>query len=163
MAGVDYQLSAFFVISAVFPMIVAAAVWLPLILLMIEFVIAQRPALRGTPATVIPWIAIGAVALGCCVLAGHVEITYYTLIVAAYYTAARLIYQLWKDRRAAAQRLSPLRMYRRAGLLVAAMLALGMGLGAVQFIPTSKPRRTISARIPPRSSRCSTGRTRRAT
>ena len=96
-AGVTYQLSAFFVISAVFPMIVAAAVWLPLILLMIEFIIRSVPALRGLPAT-IPWVAIGAVALGCCVLAGHVEITYYTLIVAAYYTAARLIYLLWKSR-----------------------------------------------------------------
>lgn len=30
-AGVIYQLSAFFVISAVFPMIIAAAAWLPLI------------------------------------------------------------------------------------------------------------------------------------
>ena len=97
-AGVTYQLSAFFVISAVFPMIVAAAVWLPLILLMIEYVITQRPSLRGSPASV-PWIAIGAIALGCCVLAGHVEITYYTLLIAAYYTAARLIYQLWKTYR----------------------------------------------------------------
>src|SRR5690606_33483132 len=34
-AGVIYQLSAFFVINAVFPMIMAAAVWLPLLLLMV--------------------------------------------------------------------------------------------------------------------------------
>ncbi len=94
-AGVTYQLSAFFVISAVFPMIVAAAVWLPLILLMIEFIITQRRALRSVPASV-PWIAVGAIALGCMVLAGHVEITYYTLIVAAYYTAARLIWVWWR-------------------------------------------------------------------
>ena len=48
-AGVIYQLSAFFVISAVFPMIVAAAVWLPLILLMIEFILsnAARPSGGG--------------------------------------------------------------------------------------------------------------------
>ncbi len=141
-AGVTYQLSAFFVISAVFPMIVAAAVWLPLILLMIEFVITQRPSLRGSPSSVL-WIAIGAIALGCCVLAGHVEITYYTLLIAAYYTAARLIYQLWKAWRAAqthdsvgAHGRAPLRHVITRGLLVAAMLALGMGIGAVQFIPT---------------------------
>ncbi len=169
-AGVTYQLSAFFVISAVFPMIVAAAVWLPLILLMIEFIVAKRPALRGKPAPML-WIAIGAGALGCCVLAGHVEITYYTLIVAAYYTAARLIYEGWKNRfphplpdppptsgEGAEQdnALSPLseigegqadRRSRRnevshgvgliaRGLMVAAMLALGGGLGAIQLIPT---------------------------
>lgn len=139
-AGVTYQLSAFFVISAVFPMIVAAAVWLPLILLMIEFTIQQRPALRGVPASV-PWVAIGAIALGCCVLAGHVEITYYTLLVSAYYTAARLIYMLWQSRRsrpssALSFQHSSLRFALTRGLATLAMVALGMSLGAVQFIPT---------------------------
>src|SRR5215475_2451829 len=57
-AGVVYQLSAFFVISAVFPMIVAAAVWLPLILLMIEFIIERRPLLPNRAASPIPWLAI---------------------------------------------------------------------------------------------------------
>ncbi len=149
-ASVTYQLSAFFVISAVFPMIVAAAVWLPLILLMIEFVITQRRALRGLPASV-PYIAVGALALGCCVLAGHVEITYYTLIVAGYYTVARLAWMWWRGRQertgfqpaptpdveaARAQHAAPLRYVIMRGAMVAAMLALGVGLGAVQFIPT---------------------------
>ncbi len=163
-AGVTYQLSAFFVISAVFPMIVAAAVWLPLILLMIEFIITQKRALRGIPASV-PWIAVGAIALGSCVLAGHIEITYYTLIVAAYYTAARLIYILWQARKTdptpaplatgdavgaglspaptldvevatRTRHASPLRYVVIRGAMVAALLVLGMGLGAVQFIPT---------------------------
>src|SRR5215813_10542334 len=92
LSGVVYQLSGFFVISAVFPMIIAAAVWLPLILLMVEFIIQQRPAFRGRPSSV-PWAVIGAVALGCNILAGHVEITYYTLIITAYYAAARLIWE----------------------------------------------------------------------
>lgn len=156
-AGVTYQLSAFFVISAVFPMIVAAAVWLPLILLMIEFTIQQRPALRGIPASV-PWVAIGAIALGCCVLAGHVEITYYTLLVSAYYTAARLLYILWQSRSRPSSALSTsqqvgtssslrstsvlgtrysvLRFTLTRGLAVVVMVAFGMSLGAVQFIPT---------------------------
>ncbi|MCC6803723.1 MAG: hypothetical protein IT319_12640, partial [Anaerolineae bacterium] len=133
-AGVVYQLSAFFVISAVFPMIVAAAVWLPLILLMIEFVITRRPALRGRPASA-PWVAIGAIALGCCVLAGHVEILYYTLIVAAYSTAARLVYQWWKSRSVGAHGRAPLRFVIGRGVLVVVRIALGMGVGAVQFIP----------------------------
>ena len=79
LASVVYQLSAFFVISAVFPMIIASAAWLPLVLLAVELIIQQRVALRGRPAT-IPWVALGAIALGCNVLAGHVEITYYVLL-----------------------------------------------------------------------------------
>ncbi len=102
-AGITYQLSAFFVISAVFPMIIAAAVWLPLLLLMVENIIRQRPLLRGRPSSV-PWVAVGAVALGCNILAGHVEITYYTLIIMAYYAAARLLWQWWKERKAEPQR-----------------------------------------------------------
>jgi O-antigen/teichoic acid export membrane protein len=127
--GVVYQLSAFFVISAVFPMIIASAVWLPLVLLMIELIIQQRPVF-GRPSSA-PWIIIGASALGCNVLAGHVEITYYTLIVAGYYAAARLLVAWWRGRRSA-------QGWRwvaaRAGWLLA-MVILGVGLGAVQFVP----------------------------
>ena len=129
-AAVTYQLSAFFVISAVFPMIVAAAVWLPLILLAIERIVSAG---EGSSRTRIPlWIAIGAVALGMCVLAGHVEITYYTLLVSAYYTAARLMYRLWQSRRGSI----PWRHLIGQGAAVLVMVALGMGIGAVQFIPT---------------------------
>ncbi|WP_119065888.1 flippase [Aggregatilinea lenta] len=126
-AGVAYQLSAFFVISAVFPMMIAGAAWLPLLLLMVEFVIRRRP-LRGERPAVMPWIALGAVALMMNVFAGHVEITYYTLIVMAYYAAARLLWQWWRQRRAWK------RLMSTAGALLA-MVALGMGLGAAQFVP----------------------------
>lgn len=124
-AGVTYQLSAFFVINAVFPMIIGAAVWLPLLLLMIEFTIRQRPLL-GRPAS-LPWVAIGAVALGCNIFAGHPEITYYTLLIMAYYAAARL-FILWR-------RESLVRPQIRRGLWLVAMVALGIGLGAAQFLP----------------------------
>ncbi len=119
-AGITYQLSAFFVISAVFPMIIASAVWLPLILLMIHLLITKP---KHAPI----WISIGAIALGCNILAGHVEITYYTLIIAAYYAAARLIHLLIRDRQFA-----PI---LRHGVSMAIMVGIGMALGAVQFIP----------------------------
>lgn len=125
-AGVAYQLSAFFVVSAVFPMMIAGAAWLPLLLLMIEFVIEQRPLRAGRPASV-PWIAIGALALMMNIFAGHVEITYYTLIVMAYYAAARLIAGWWRAR--------DWRFTLRRGAYLLAMVALGLGLGAAQFIP----------------------------
>jgi O-antigen/teichoic acid export membrane protein len=153
-AGIIYQLSAFFVISAVFPMIIASAAWLPLILLMAELIIQQRPAL-GRPSS-IPWVAIGALALGCNILAGHVEITYYTLIITAYYAAFRLLWQ-WRNWRIhPAQRLmdterqtpgghviatvvlpqsSPLRRVLMRGFWLMVMITLGIGIGAIQFIP----------------------------
>ena len=124
-AGVTYQLSAFFVINAVFPMIMGAAVWLPLLLLMIEFTIRQRPLL-GRPAS-LPWVAVGAVALGCNIFAGHPEITYYTLLIMAYYAAVRLFIR-WR-------RETVLQPILKRGLWLVAMVALGIGLGAAQFLP----------------------------
>ena len=146
LAGVVYQLSAFFVISAVFPMIIAGAAWLPLILLAAEYIIQQRPFLRGRPASV-PWAVLGAIALGCNILAGHVEITYYTLLITAYYAAARLAWLWWTTRNPLPPTPSPLHgegekrpqkifayvLTRGAWLVV--MVALGVGLGAIQFIP----------------------------
>jgi O-antigen/teichoic acid export membrane protein len=124
LGGVVYQLSGFFVASAVFPMMIAAAVWIPLLLLMIEYVIRQRQL--GGQAATIPWVIGGAIALGCNILAGHVEITYYLLLVGAFYTVARLLPALLG------------RQFRhtleRAAWLLG-MIALGLGLGAVQFIP----------------------------
>ena len=159
-AGVTYQLSGFFVASAVFPMIIASAAWLPLLLLMIEFVIQRRPFLRGQAATV-PWVVVGAGALGCNILAGHVEITYYTLLIMAFYAAARLILialtpppplsQVARGEKDApfqvpsppgrgdlGVRASGAAAFRFAfgrGVWLLVMVALGMGLGAVQFIP----------------------------
>ncbi|GIV82008.1 MAG: hypothetical protein KatS3mg051_1362 [Anaerolineae bacterium] len=126
-AGVAYQFSAFFIVSVVFPMMISGAAWLPLLLLMIEFVIERRPLRGDRPATV-PWIALGALALMMNIFAGHVEITYYTLIVMAYWAAARLLGVWWRDR--AAWR----RLLRPAGSLLL-MVALGVGLGAAQFLP----------------------------
>ncbi len=132
LAGVVYQLSGFFIISAVFPMMIAAAAWIPLTLLMTEFIIRQRPALRGQPAT-IPWVVIGGIGLGCNILAGHVEITYYLLIITAFYAAARLLGLAWVAPFASLS----LRFKHLIGrgLWLVAMVGLGLALGAAQFIP----------------------------
>ncbi|MDX2141461.1 MAG: oligosaccharide flippase family protein [Chloroflexota bacterium] len=134
-AGVTYQLSAFFVISAVFPMIIAGATWLPLILLMIEYITRRQPALRGQDGTPL-WAALGALALGCNVLAGHVEITLYTLLIAGFYAAWRLVGEWLPERKMRTRYASSIASgLTRAGWLLA-MVVLGMALGAVQFIPT---------------------------
>src|SRR5258706_11047601 len=73
-AAIAYQMSGFFIASVVFQMIIAAAAWLPFLLLMVEFTIRQRPV--AGKATVVPWVVLGALGLGMEILAGHVEITY---------------------------------------------------------------------------------------
>ena len=92
LSGFVYQGAQFLVISAaVFPMIAAAVVWLPFLLGCIDRVIttANGPA-EGRSRTVL-WAAAGAVALGCQILAGHAEFTYYTLLVMALYAVWRVL------------------------------------------------------------------------
>ncbi|MFN2225395.1 MAG: hypothetical protein ACK2UY_03800, partial [Anaerolineae bacterium] len=126
-AGITYQLSAFFVVSVVFSMIIAAAAWLPLLLAIVELMVRKQEEKGSGPFVPIVYVLIGAVALGIHVLAGHPEILVYTLLVMAYYALARLL-MLWR-------RVGSLRPALRLGAWLAAMVALGLGLGAVQLVP----------------------------
>lgn len=161
LSGITFQLSGFFLASAVFPMMIAAAAWIPLLVLMVELVIRQQPFLRGRPSS-LPWVIIGAVALGCNILAGHVEITYYALLVSGFYAACRLGWGFFTteaqrgyrgevtaegqrgrgaegDNVGATNGVSAfsgrLRFAVGRGVWLLVMIALGLGLGAVQFIP----------------------------
>ncbi len=88
LAGLIYQGSGFLIVSAaVFPMIIGAAVWLPFLLACIEKIINTSERRTGT--TMI-WVGLGAVALGIQILAGHIEITYYTLLIMAVFAVWRL-------------------------------------------------------------------------
>ena len=88
-AGIIYQLSGFMLGSVVFQMIIASAAWLPLILTMTERIIQQSPALGGRPSS-LPWAFIGALAVACHILAGHIEVTVYTALVVALYAIWRI-------------------------------------------------------------------------
>jgi hypothetical protein len=127
LAGVVYQLSAFFVVSVVFPMIIGAAAWLPLLLAVVEIVVRKQEEKGTGPFVPIVYIVPGAIALGIQVLAGHPEILVYTLLVLAYYAAARL-FMMWRRQRA-------WRPAVRMGLWLGLMVGLGLGLGSVQLIP----------------------------
>ncbi len=140
-AAVTWQFSGFFIVSVVFPMIIGAAAWLPFLLLMVELTIRAQP-LRGRPAT-LPWVALGAGGLGVMIFAGHVEITYYILLVMGFYAAWRLIAEA-RRRRQEALTLGPSSSRRRESALrwlvvraawLAAMVVLGVGVGAAQFVP----------------------------
>ncbi|MFW6097847.1 MAG: oligosaccharide flippase family protein, partial [Chloroflexota bacterium] len=133
--GLVYQGSGFLLVSAaVFPMILGAAIWLPFLLLCLEMVARASMSPRGAGRT-LPWAALGAVALGCQILAGHIEITYYTLLVMAAYAAWRLLtrarYRAGNGARSDPWRLAVL----KTGGWFLALVLMGLMLGAIQFIP----------------------------
>ncbi|NTU65232.1 MAG: YfhO family protein, partial [Chloroflexi bacterium] len=148
-AAIIYQLSGFTIVSVVFTMIIAAAAWLPLLLAAIELIIQQR-SIIGRPSTV-PWIVLGAIALACQIMAGHIEITYYTLLIMGLYALWRLVAVARSTRqdarsRSAKQRSSEaanhsslvtryFHVLRRPVLGLLALVLLGVGMAAVQLLP----------------------------
>ncbi len=131
-SGIVFQLCGCMIVSVVHPMIVAGASWLPFVLAMTERVIVQRPAWGGKPAT-LPWALLGAVGLGCQILAGHAENTYLVLLV----MAAFALWRLLTHSAGAAPKtwLAWLAARRRAVTWLAIMVVLGLALGAVQLVP----------------------------
>jgi O-antigen/teichoic acid export membrane protein len=134
-AGITFELSGFSLVSVVHPMIIAAAAWLPLVLTAIELIVQQRP-LWGRPATV-PWVLMGALALGCSALAGHAEVLYFSLLVSAFFTIWRLIYQFFNSHDHGWSEQSHLGMSKlaRPAVWILVMVLLGLGLGAIQLLP----------------------------
>ncbi|MEA3307985.1 MAG: flippase [Chloroflexota bacterium] len=129
LAGITFQFSGFLVVSVVHPMIVAAAAWLPLQLTLVELTIRRRP-FRHAERAMLPWAVCGALSIGLQMLAGHAEITYFSLLVVGTFAAWRLLHGVITLPREQWRRevLSP-----ALGLLL--MVVLGLALGAVQFIP----------------------------
>jgi len=144
--AITYMFSAFMIVSVVFTMIIAAAAWLPLLLAMIELIIqkaqssnpkAQIPKLKSQMGSGfwtldfgLVYVVVGAVALGLQLLAGHIEISYYVLLVVAFYAAIRLL-QISKS----ANRQISKSAIGRAIFWLMVMVVLGLALGAVQLIP----------------------------
>ena len=131
LSGMTYQLCGFMIASAVFPMMVAAAAWLPLILYAIENILSPRRLwiFRGTA---LPWVCIGGCAVAFNILAGHIELSIYTLLFAALYAGCRLFSQFAEQRRMRGSRLGPWLMTRM--LWLALMPPLGLGLSALQLL-----------------------------
>jgi len=126
-AAVAYAFSGFYIVSVNFTMMIAAAAWLPYILAMIEVIIAKQEQKGAVAYSPVPYVAAGALFVGIQILAGHVEITYYVFLVSALYAAWRLI--------GARRRLGTWRPLPRLSLWLAAMIGLGLALGAMQIVP----------------------------
>ena len=131
-AGVSYMLSGFMIVSIVFPMIIAAAAWLPLILTAIELIVRASEPRTGEndKLSPLPYALLGAIGLGLQLLAGHIEISYYILMVVAFYSLWRLIGLWWRRRE--------IKALGGSLLWLAATVLLGMTLGAVQLVPLNE-------------------------
>ncbi|MGA9348482.1 MAG: oligosaccharide flippase family protein [Anaerolineae bacterium] len=129
--AITYMFSAFMIVSVVFTMIIAAAAWLPLLLAMIELIIKKMGENQGDASPPILYVVFGSIALGFQLLAGHIEISYYVLLVMAFYAVVRL-WQLWRINKSANQQINKV---GRAFFWLTAMVILGLALGAVQLIP----------------------------
>ncbi len=123
-----YALSQLFLVNPVHPMILAGMAWLPLILLALERVFERAREGEGLTVGLVVWLGIGAAAIACVFLAGHVEIALYTLLVAAYYALARLVVAFLQGGAARAA------LARGAGAMTA-MALLGVALASVQILP----------------------------
>jgi len=126
-AGITYAFSAFYVVSVTFTMVIAAAAWMPFLLAIIEIMARKQEQKGHQPYSPAPYVAAGALILGIEVMAGHIEMTYYTLLVAGFYAAGRLLI-LWR-------RLKWGKGAIRLGAWMLAMVVLGLALGGVQLIP----------------------------
>ena len=137
-AGLVYQGGGFIVTSAaVFPMIIAAVAWLPLLLACIEKIVAPTRQ-DGRKDTTLWWVIVGAVALGFQTLAGHAEFTYYSLLIMALYAAWRLVSEFlagWQDRQYRTYASNALLAQLRPVMWLVAMVGLGLSLAAVQLVP----------------------------
>ncbi len=128
-AGTVFQASAFLVIStAVFPMIIGAAVWLPFLLACIEKIIDDS-------RLKIVWVALGAIALGVQIFAGHIEITYYTLLIMAIYAVFRFAYSVIRKRKELRITHQFAHAIFKPVLWLSGMVLIGLLLGSVQLIP----------------------------
>ncbi len=132
LAGLVYQLSGSMIASAVFPMIVSATVWVPLVLWMIENILRGRTLwlFRGTT---IPWVGVGALAIACNILSGHIEVSIYMLLIAAYYAAFRLVWECVSRWRAAGR--FPWRWTVVSSFWLSVLMLLGLGLASLQLFP----------------------------
>ena len=128
LAGMVYGFSGFMLVSVVFSMVIAAACWLPWALAATELAIrGYDPQRHSRTSPRLLYLLAGSLVLGVPFLAGHVDTSYYILMVLGFYSAWRLTGILWATR--SWSRVLPI------GLMLLGMVVLGMALAAVQLAP----------------------------
>jgi len=140
-SGVVFMFSGFLIVSVVFTMFIAGAVWLPLLLAVIEIIIRKQEEKGVQSFHPIPYVAAGAAVIGVMILAGHPELIYYTLLVAGAYSLVRLLVA-WRGmvgdkepgKQRATRKQAASRIFKLA-LWLLVMAVLGVAAGGVQLLP----------------------------
>jgi len=151
-SGVVLMFSGFLIVSVVFTMFLAAVVWLPLLLAIVEQIIRKQEEKGVASFHPIPYLAAGIVVLALIILAGHPELIYYTALVTGLYTLVRLV-TAWRvlgktgntryatrntrhesDPAAHHHGSRTIRIVKLAGWLLV-MALLGLAAGGVQLLP----------------------------
>lgn len=115
-SAIVYAFSGFYVVSIAFPMVLAAAAWLPAILGCAEKILLNKKRR-------LLYAMLGSILLGIQFLAGHIEISIYNLIMLAFYSVWRSFSVLsWRER-------------FRMGVAITTVTTIGTALGAVQIAP----------------------------
>jgi O-antigen/teichoic acid export membrane protein len=124
-AGIVFAFCFFLTVSYIWPMVLGAAVWLPLGLWSVTG-LARAAAQGGFARSLAIDLPLGALATALSVLGGHLEITFYATFALALYVIY-LGVQLWLggDRPASG----------RFVLAAAGAVALGVLIAAVQLVP----------------------------
>jgi O-antigen/teichoic acid export membrane protein len=125
--GLAFMLSSRLVTSILWPQMIGAIVWLPLLLLAVELIVRHASTGRWPilPATG------GAVLLGLSILAGHIEASVYVMAAMALYGCGRLAgsaFGLWHSGFRG-------RFFTGAVGASVGLLVLGAGVAAVQLLP----------------------------
>jgi len=140
-ASISFSFSGFLVVSFLWPQVLSTAVWLPLLVTMVELVVREGerelkeqggiPSVlyvrRSASSRQLLYAILGSIILGLQFLAGHMEISFYILFTMAFYAACRLL-MVFKETH-------DLRRGIELGLTLVAMVALGFGLAGVQLVP----------------------------
>lgn len=117
LAAVVFMFNGHFMQWLEWEAVTAIALWLPLIWLAAERILAGGPW---------PWALIGAVAMGAQFLAGHLQFTSFNVLLLAGYVGVRTPTHLAGN----------LQHLARAGGLLLVMTVAGVLLGAVQILPS---------------------------
>lgn len=133
--GLTYMLSGFVVARLIFPGHVDAMVWLPLVLYAVERVVQSAARMRN-PVFPSRWMVLGAFLLAMLLLAGHMQVAFYSAWVIAGYSLLRIVQVAYRSRG------EKVALWRRAavrtGLWLGLMALLGVGLSAVQLLLTGE-------------------------
>lgn len=138
-SGIIYAFGGFMVVSVVFPMVVSAATWLPAILACTELTLRALTAAASPKESerkivwsrVLIYALVTAILIAVQFLAGHVEMSYYILLVLTLYAAWHI---LGKSVSLRARRVN-VRGLLRAGAVMLGIVALSLALGAIQILP----------------------------